>query len=98
MAETAKDKATAAVESAIKKAAQLEARRMLAEMAEKQKAANAKRRDDNRRRYLLGSWVMQAMKTGNMDGNSVKTALAGYLTRPDDRALFDLPPKPEGAK
>ena len=91
--ETPKDKATAAVELAIKKAAQLEARRMLAEMAEKQKAANTKRREDNRKRYLLGSWAITAMKNGGLDAGAVTAALDGYLTRNDDRALFGLPAK-----
>ena len=74
----------AALETKLKqekaKKQQIEARKRAAE-------SKAKRSQDTRRKILAGSVVLSRMDRGQL-----LSMLEPVLTRPDDRALFDLPP------
>lgn len=88
-------KATAAVSEAIKKAAQAQAKLMLVEMAAKKSRESAKRKIENRKKYLLGAWLMHEMKNSEFE-NDLKNSelfkrLDTFLSREADRALFGLP-------
>lgn len=54
----------------------------------RQRAAN--RKDDTRRKILLGSLCEKMITEGQWPEEKVKEALDDFLTRPHDRALFGL--------
>jgi len=71
-----------------KKQAQLTAQIKDVEAREKEK----ERKLETRRKILVGSFYLdKAKENGSID--QLKNELDSYLTRKDDRALFDLPPK-----
>jgi len=53
------------------------------------------RKDDTRRKILAGSMLLQLVEDGEWPKDKLQTRLDAYLTRDDDRALFDLPPLDE---
>jgi hypothetical protein len=55
----------------------------------------AKRKTENRRKFLLGSAVLSEM--GNNPGfkRVIDDLIGRFLTRKEDRTLFDLPPLPD---
>lgn len=55
-------------------------------------AALRQRKDDTRRKILLGGLILDKMREGTLQGTVVESWLAQGLTRDADRALFDLPP------
>jgi hypothetical protein len=54
-------------------------------------ASRRERKEDTRRKILLGAWVLARIERGELSRESLQSALDGYLTRPEDRALFALP-------
>lgn len=50
------------------------------------------RKEDTRRKILLGAIVLARMERGEISESTVRQWLSAALTRPDDRALFNLPP------
>lgn len=57
------------------------------------KERTEKRKEDTRRKILLGAVVMQEMENHPDEiGAWAMKLLAARLTKPRDRALFDLPP------
>ncbi len=68
--------------------AKIEARIQAAESRTKQ----AQRKQDTRRKILVGSYYLdQAQKENNF--NEIKKLMNDYLTRDSDRKLFELPLK-----
>jgi prefoldin subunit 5 len=51
------------------------------------------RKADTRRKILIGAIVMAKIEQKVMDEALLRTWLDAALTRPDDRALFALPPR-----
>ena len=49
------------------------------------------RRDDTRRKILAGAIVLARVEQGQISESEFRGWLDTALTRPDDRALFDLP-------
>ncbi len=49
------------------------------------------RREDTRRKILLGAWVLSQVDRGAMSRESLWAGLDQFLIRSDDRALFELP-------
>jgi len=58
----------------------------------KAREATAKRKDDTRKKVLLGALFLQMVDRGEWPQEQLNAALARFLTRPHDRALFNLPP------
>ena len=56
----------------------------------KSKEAVQKRKEDTRRKILLGALLMEMMEKGELDKNKIKKRLDSFLTRDIDRKLFDL--------
>ncbi len=54
-------------------------------------SSRRERKDDTRRKILAGAWVLNQVERGQMSSETFKAALDRFLTRPEDRALFDLP-------
>ena len=74
-----------------KKQSQIAARIQLLEAAEKTR----ERKTDVRRKILLGAFVLERLKAGDARAEALKAGLDGYLTRDNDRALFELKPLPK---
>lgn len=51
------------------------------------------RREDTRRKILVGAIVLAKVEQGVLEVGVLRKWLDGALTRPDDRALFDLGPE-----
>lgn len=89
----------AAIEERIK--AQEEKLKQLKALKQKQeamkRAAEAKksRADDTRRKILIGAMMLDHMEKNEATKTSVMGKLDAFLTRPDDRQLFDLTKLPE---
>jgi large subunit ribosomal protein L7/L12 len=52
--------------------------------------ANEKRKEDTRRKILLGALMMEMMERGELDRDVVRQRLDGFLSRSGDRSLFGL--------
>ncbi len=58
-------------------------------------AATQERKADTRRKILMGTLVLEKIRQGELDQAQLLAWLDQTLTRPADRALFDLPsPQP----
>ena len=57
----------------------------------KSKEASQKRKEDTRRKVLIGGVVMKMLKTGEMHQERLTQILDKHLEKDADRALFDLP-------
>ena len=57
--------------------------------------ATQKRKEDTRRKILLGALVMEMIERGELEQGKIWKRLDGFLTREIDRKLFDLPVKDE---
>lgn len=55
------------------------------------KLTNEKRKRETRQKVLIGAAIMARVQSGAMPAEQLTKLLDGYLTRDDDRALFDLP-------
>jgi hypothetical protein len=51
------------------------------------------RQDDTRRKILIGATVLARIDRHELDHTELQAWLDAHLTRPDDRALFELPPR-----
>jgi large subunit ribosomal protein L7/L12 len=49
-----------------------------------------KRKEDTRRKILLGALMMEMMEKGELDEVKVRKRLSEFLIRDGDRSLFDL--------
>lgn len=57
---------------------------------EQQKESSNKRKDDTRRKILLGAMVLERMEREGDYKEQVTTKLETYLTKKQDRELFNL--------
>ena len=58
---------------------------------ERNKQTQQQRKEDTRRKILLGVLVMEMMKKGELDEKNILKRLDGFLTKELDRKLFELP-------
>jgi large subunit ribosomal protein L7/L12 len=72
-----------------KRLSQVKAKKAKAEA----RLAQAERKRDTRRKILIGAFYLEKMRADADARGKITAALDQYLTRADDRALFDLPPK-----
>ena len=74
------------------------------QLQEKKKQIQARdtakqRKEDTRKKILIGGTIMSAIKNNKMQWNTIKALLDENLVRDNDRALFDLSKKsPEQQK
>ena len=59
------------------------------------KITNEQRKRDTRKKVLVGAAVLAKVQAGDWTNDQLLTLLDNYLTRNDDRVLFDLPTLPE---
>ncbi len=71
----------------------LEKREQLNAEIQKARASETaqKRKEDTRRKILLGALVIEMMDKGELDDGVIMKRLEGFLTRDIDRKLFDFP-------
>ena len=58
---------------------------------ERNKLSSQQRKEDTRRKILLGALMIEMMKKGELDEKKIMKRLSGFLTKDIDRKLFDLP-------
>ncbi len=57
---------------------------------ERNKQIEQQRKEDTRRKILLGALMMEMMKKGELDEKKIMKKLDGFLTLDIDRKLFNL--------
>lgn len=68
---------------------QLKAQKQAVIAREKKKVSDQQRKDDTRRKILLGSYLLKKMEN-DYDKEKILTDLNEYLTEDRDRKLFNL--------
>ena len=80
--------------AAAKKLQQLKARKDALEARKLSRVLKGQRAEDTRRKILIGALFLDKIERGEWSRDKLIPLLDAYLTREDDRALFDLPPRP----
>ncbi len=70
---------------------QLKAKQQRLEMRRRSTESRRTRKEDTRRKILVGAIVLARVEQGRLPQAELRAWLDEALTRPDDRALFDLP-------
>ena len=78
------------IEAQLEKLKQLKAQKQAIEAREKNKNKEQQRKDDTRRKILLGSYLIKKMQN-EANKEKILAELNEYLTEDRDRQLFDLP-------
>ena len=78
------------IEAQLEKLIQLKAQNQAIEAREKTKKKEQERKDDTRRKNLLGSYLIKKMQN-EANKEKILAELNEYLTENRDRQLFDLP-------
>lgn len=74
-----------------KKLTQLKEQKARLEIVKKVRDAKVERAADTRRKILLGAYLLEEIQRDSVLEESIKTKLATWLKRDDDRQLFSLP-------
>ena len=72
---------------------QLKTRQARIEARKKALLSRQARKDDTRRKILIGATVLARIDRHELDHADLEAWLEAHLIRPEDRALFELPPK-----
>jgi len=78
------------IEAQLEKLKQLKAQKQAIEARERTKQKEQERKDDTRRKILLGSYLIKKMQN-EANKEKILAELNEYLTENRDRQLFDLP-------
>lgn len=78
-----------------KRIKQLEARLTDQRTKELREYIKKDRTEDTRRKILIGAMMLGKMQASHEMDEKMRQQLDAYLTRTDERKLFDLPPKTE---
>lgn len=78
------------IEAQLEKLKQLKAQKQAIEARERTKQQEQQRKDDTRRKILLGSYLIKKMQN-EANKEKILAELNEYLTENRDRQLFDLP-------
>lgn len=81
------------IEAQLEKPKQLKARKQAIEAREKSKQKEQERKDDTRRKILLGSYLIKKMQENAANKEKILAEISEYLVEDRDRKLFDLPSK-----
>ncbi len=76
---------------------QLKLRHQRVEARKKAIESKRERKADTRRKILVGAVVLAKVEQKVMDEKQLRAWLDEALTRADDRALFNLPPRSSGS-
>jgi len=78
------------IEAQLEKLKQLKAQKQAIEARERTKKKEQERKDDTRRKILLGSYLIKKMNDNEANKEKILAELNEYLTEDRDRQLFDL--------
>ena len=78
------------IEAQLEKLKQLKAQKQAIEARERTKQKEQQRKDDTRRKILLGSYLIKKMQN-EANKEKILAELNEYITENRDRQLFDLP-------
>ena len=78
------------IEQQEQKLKQLKAQKQAVEAREKKRVAEQQRKDDTRRKILLGSYLIKKMQANEANKEKILAELNEYLTEDRDRKLFNL--------
>ena len=78
------------IEAQLEKLKQLKARKQAIEAREKSKQKEQERKDNTRRKILLGSYLIKKMNDNEANKEKILAELNEYLTEDRDRQLFGL--------
>lgn len=78
------------IEQQEQKLKQLKAQKQAVEAREKKRVAEQQRKDDTRRKILLGAYLLKKMEESEANRQRILADLDEYLIEPRDRALFGL--------
>ena len=81
-----KEKMSKKLDDLLKKREQLNAQIQ----KEKNKRSQQERKEDTRRKILMGALMMEMMKKGELDEKKIMKRLDGFLTKDIDCKLFDF--------
>ena len=73
---------------------QLKAKQHQVETRRRALESKKSRKDETRRKILVGAIVLAKVDRGEFSDSKLRQWLSESLTRPDDRELFELPPRP----
>ena len=59
----------------------------------KGRASKQKRKDDTRRKILIGAYMIEQIEKGKYSKEKLSAAMNGFLSRENDRTLFNLSPR-----
>lgn len=88
---------TERIEQAEQRLKQLKALKQKQAARERAAASKRERAADTRRKILIGAFYLDQMQRNETLNAQIVQKLDAYLTRNDDRALFDLPPVADNA-
>jgi hypothetical protein len=83
-------KITERIDSLEERLKHLKARQQRTEARQRTVASRRARREDTRRKILVGAIVLAKVDQGVLEESVLRGWLKGALKRPDDRALFGL--------
>lgn len=69
---------------------QLKAQKQALEAKEKKRVAEQQRKEDTRKKILLGAYLLKKMEESEANRQRILAELDEYLIEPRDRALFGL--------
>jgi hypothetical protein len=72
---------------------QLKLRQQRSDARQRALQAQRERKAETRRKFVVGSVILGKVGSGEIDRSQLRAWLDSSLTRQEDRALFDLPPK-----
>lgn len=78
------------IETQLEKLKQLKAQKQAIEARERTKQKERERKEDTRRKILLGSYLLKKMKDNEANKEKILAELGEYLMEDRDRKLFNL--------
>ena len=81
------------IETQLERLKQLKAQKQAIEARERAKQKEQDRKDDTRRKILLGSYLVKKMESNEANKQKILADLNEYLTEDRDRKLFGLSTK-----
>jgi len=78
------------IEEQLEKLKQLKAQKQVIQARERTKKKEQERKDDTRRKILLGSYLLKKMNANEANKEKILAELNEYLTEDQDRLLFKL--------
>ena len=78
------------IQAQIEKLKQLKAQKQAVEARDRAKLKEQDRKDDTRRKILLGSYLIKKMNDNEANKEKILAELNEYLTEDRDRKLFNL--------